>query len=182
MFFYGIMIGSMAKTKVKGNNRMGGNPNPTNNTGKTYKTVKPNFKAQMFATFYLSPTSDTFMNIRQSAMRAGYTETYADNITVQKPKWWIELTQSSDFTRAQILNKAQSRIKERLDDATNGDKDLLKIQTDVAKFALERLGKDHYSTRQEVTGADGRRLFDNKTRESATVPIANLFKGVAKDA
>lgn len=156
---------------------MGGNPNPTDNTGKTYKTVKPNYKAQMFATFYMSPTSDTFMNVRQSAMRAGYTETYADNITVQNPKWWVELTQSSDFERAKILQKAQSRIAERLSEETE-DKDRLKIQTDVAKFALERLGKDHYSTRTELTDKGGRRLFSSETRASENIDVASLFKGV----
>lgn len=161
-------------------NREGGNPNPTNNTGKTYKTVKPNFKAQVFASFYMSPTSETFMNVRQSAMRAGYTETYADNITVQQPKWWKELTQSSDFERAKILQKAQERIHERLNEDVK-TKDGIKVQTDVAKFALERLGKDHYSTRQELTGADGRRLFNSEARESANIPLASLFKGVSKE-
>jgi len=160
-------------------NRMGGNPNPTDNTGKTYKTVKPNIKASMFATFYMSPTSETFMNVRQSALRAGYTETYADNITVQKPKWWVELIQSSDFERAQILSKAQKRIFERLED-TSKNKDRLKIQTDVAKFALERLGKEHYSTRTELTGADGRRLIPNESRASQKMPLTSLFKGVEK--
>lgn len=162
-------------------NRQGGNPNPTNNTGKTYNTVKPNLKAQMFATFYMSPTSTTFMNVRASAMRAGYTETYASNITVQKPKWWLELTESSDYTRAQILSKAQDRIKERLTEDTSADTSRLKIQTDVAKFALERLGKEHYSTRQEFTGADGRRLFDNDKRALDKRPIEQLFKAVQAD-
>lgn len=162
--------------------KQGGNPKPTDNTGKTYKTIKPNFKAQMFATFYMSPTSKTFMNVRASAMRAGYSETYADNITVQRPKWWVELTESSDYQRAQILKKAQQRIDDRLSDEVTDDTSKLKIQTDVAKFALERLGKEHYSTRQEVTGADGRRLFDDETRKTANVALDSLFKGVKQSS
>jgi len=61
------------------------------------------------------------------------------------------------------------------------DKDDRKLKHDATKFISERLGKEHYSTRQEVTGADGRRLFDNTAREAASVPIEQLFKGVAKE-
>jgi hypothetical protein len=147
------------------------------NTGKEYRTLKINHKAQMFSTFYLSPTSDTFCNVYQSALRAGYSDEYAQNITSQRPKWWIQLTETADFRRAQMLDKAESRLNERLDDKTS-DKDRLKLQTDVAKFVSERLGKDKYSTRNELTGADGRRLFTNETRDGAKMPLATLFKGV----
>ena len=152
------------------------------NNGKTYNTLKAmNIKADMFAQFFLNPTSGTFMNVYQSGVRAGYSDLYSRNITVQRPKWWVELTESAEYRRAQMLDKAESRLNERLSDQST-DKDRLKLQTDVAKFVSERLGKEHYSTRQEVTGADGRRLFSSETRASATVPVANLFKGVAKDA
>lgn len=154
-----------------------GNPNPPKNTGKEYRTLKINAQAGVFATFYLSPTSDTFMNVRASAIRAGYSEQYASNITVQRPKWWIELTETADYKRAQMLRKAEKRLDERLNDKSE-DKDRLKLQTDVAKFVSERLGKEHYSTRQELTGADGRRLFTNETRDTAKMPLASLFKGV----
>jgi hypothetical protein len=152
-------------------------PIPDNN-GKTYTTQKAmNIKADMFAQFFLNPTSKTFMNVYQSGLRAGYSDLYSRNITVQRPKWWVTLTESAEYRRAQMLDKAESRLNERLTDKST-DKDRLKLQTDVAKFVSERLGKEHYSTRQEVTGADGRRLFDNKTREDASTPVAALFKGV----
>jgi len=156
------------------------NPNPVlpeSNTGKTYRSMKVNIKADMFANFYLSPVSPTFMNVRQSAMRAGYTEHYANNITVQRPKWWVELTETADYKRAKMLAVAETNL---LDSVTNNseDREDKKIKHDATKFITERLGKDKYSTRQEVTGADGRRLFDNKTREDASTPVAALFKGV----
>lgn len=153
-------------------------PAPPNNTGKEYRTLKINQQAKVFATFYLSPASDTFMNVRQSALRAGYSERYANNITVQRPKWWIELTETADYERAQMLKTAQKRLNERLTEKAT-DRDTLKIQTDVAKFVSERLGKEHYSTRQEVTGADGRAIFANEERDRAKTPLASLFKGVA---
>lgn len=158
------------------------NPNPQlppSNVGKTYKkSDTPNYKAQMFATFYMSPTSHTFMNVRQSAMRAGYSEQYANNITVQKPKWWVELTASADYERAKMLTLAQKRLKERLEEepVTKEDK---KLQTDVGKFVSERLGKDHYSTRSELTGAEGRKLFTNETASEQDVELDTLFVGVS---
>jgi hypothetical protein len=149
------------------------------NTGKTYQTRKAmNVKAEMFIQFFTNPTSNTFMNVLQSGLRAGYSEQYSENITVQRPKWWIELTETADYKRAKMLDKAESRLNDRLID-TSKDKDRLKLQTDVAKFVSERLGKDKYSTRQEVTGADGRRLFSSEARNSAKMPIATLFKGVS---
>jgi hypothetical protein len=62
------------------------------------------------------------------------------------------------------------------------DKDDKKLQHDATKFVSERLGKEHYSTRQEVTGKDGKRLFSVEQRASANVPLNNLFKGVDKSA
>ena len=155
-------------------------PAPPNNTGKKYNRTAPNYQAQAFAKFYMTPTSESFMNVRQSALRAGYSETYANNITVQRPEWWVELIDSAEYQRAAMLKKAQSRLDERLSDDVSGDANKLKIQTDVAKFISERLGKEHYSTRQEVTGADGKRLFDNEQRMESVQPLANLFKGVSK--
>jgi len=152
-------------------------------TDQKYKRTAPyDPRVDIFKQFYLRPDSYTFMNVRQSALRAGYTEHYANNLsTGSGPVWYMELIESSEYRRAAMLKKAEQRLYERVEEDVK-DKDGRKLQADVAKFVTERLGKDHYSTRQEVTGADGRRLFDNKTRESATVPIAQLFKGVAKDA
>jgi len=153
---------------------------PPDNNGKIYTTQKAmNIKADMFAQFFLNPTSTTFMNVYQSGVRAGYSDLYSRNITVQRPKWWVSLTESAEYRRAHMLEKAESRLNERLIDKST-DKDRLKLQTDVAKFVSERLGKEHYSTRQEVTGAGGRRLFTNENRTDALVPVANLFKGVQK--
>ena len=149
-----------------------------NNNGKTYATRKAmNVKAEMFAQVFLNPTSKTFMNVLQSALRAGYSETYAENISVQRPKWWIELTETADYRRAQMLAIAEKNLLDTVA-STSDDRDDRKIKHDATKFVSERLGKQHYSTRQEITGADGRRLFTNEQRASAKTPVASLFKGV----
>ena len=155
------------------------NPKPIPSTkGMTYRRHKKlNPQAEIFTQFYLSPTSHTFMNARGSAIRAGYSEHYANNITVQRPKWYVEITESADFRRARMLDSAEQNLLESVESVSE-DKDDRKIKHDATKFVTERLGKDKYSTRQEVTGADGRRLFTNEQREDAKVPLATLFKGV----
>lgn len=151
---------------------------PPNNTGQTYATRKAfNPKAEMFAQVFLDPTSKTFMNVRGSAIRAGYSELYASNITVQEPKWWKELQASAEFNRAEMLHAAEKNIKRTLVREPETDTQQ-KLQHDASKFVSERLGKQFYSTRQELTGADGRRLFTNEQRASAKTPVASLFKGV----
>lgn len=157
------------------------NKNPTpppNNEGKTYKTLKTfNPKAEMFKQFFLSPTSTTFMNVRGSAIRAGYSEMYADNITVQSPKWWNELKEGAEYMRASMLQSAEKNIKRTLVD-TPENETALKLQHDASKFVSERLGKDFYSTRQELTDKGGRRLIPNETRSGAQLSLSTLFKGV----
>ena len=159
------------------------NPNPKpipSNVGKTYKTHKAiNPKAEIFTQFFLVPTSPTFMNARGSAIRAGYSEHYADSITVQRPKWYIEITESADFRRAQMLDIAERNLLTSVA-MESDDRDDRKIKHDATKFVTERLGRDKYSTRQEITGADGRRLFTNETRDGAKMPLATLFKGVSQ--
>ena len=156
------------------------NPNPKlppSNTGKKYKREVQDPRVDMFKQFYLSPSSYTFMNIRRSALRAGYTDQYARNISVQKPGWWVELTNSAEFNRAEMLKSAENTLYNTIIDEP-ADANEKKLRHDASKFITERLGKDIYSTRQEVTGADGRQLFGLKERESKQVPLKSLFKGV----
>jgi len=144
------------------------------------KSKMPDARVALFKAYYTDPKSDGFANCRRSAIMAGYSEEYADTITYQMPKWLEELLEDDAMMRADMLKRAQKNIKEVLNSepTTKDDKNLW---YKASEYVSGTLGKDYYSTRQEVTGADGRRLFDNKTRESATVPIAQLFKGVAKE-
>lgn len=152
---------------------------PPSNTGKEYqKTRKANPKAMLFATLYLTPGSKSFMNIYQSGVASGYSEQYSSNISSQRPKWWVELTETADFRRANMLDAAESALQDSVTSKSE-DKEDKKIKHDSAKFISERLGKAYYSTRTEVTDADGRRLFDNKARDNANMPLETLFKGVS---
>jgi hypothetical protein len=157
------------------------NNNPTpppSGKGTTKQTKKINHQANMFATFYMQPTSTTFQNVRGSAIRAGYSEQYANNITHLKPKWWVELQASSEYERAEMLAIAQKNIKNTMKDNTD-TKDSKDRQLKASTFVSERLGKDHYSTRQELTDKGGRKLFTNETKETADVALEDMFTTIA---
>lgn len=115
-----------------------------------------------FLNFYLSPTSETFQNARQSALKAGYSNHYADNIMAKMPDWLTE----ANGRRVRILEKAEKNLEEFLDmpvdvmktedsDDEDGaprtylatDASLVKIKQDTTKFVAERLGKKHYATK-----------------------------------
>lgn len=148
------------------------------NTGKKYTRTAPyDPRVDMFKQFYMRPDSYTFMNARASCLRAGYTENYANNITVQRPKWYVEMLESADHKRALMLQSAENNLLESVTSRTE-DRDALKIKHDATKFIAERLGKDQYSTRKELTDAGGRRLFNSETRASENINVASLFKGV----
>lgn len=141
------------------------------------KSKMPDARVTLFKAFYTDPKSEGFANCRRSAIMAGYSEEYADTITYQMPKWLEELLEDDAMMRADMLRRAQKNIKEVL--TTNPDTiEEKKIWYKASEYVTGTLGKDHYSTRQEITGKDGRRLFTSEQRASATVPLASLFKGV----
>lgn len=112
---------------------------------------------------YINPKSETFGNAYQSAVKAGYSEGYAQSITDEN--WFTE-----KLRRLNMLGKAESTLEKTLNyepvnEEGRIDTALLRTQTDVAKFIAERLGKEHYSSRQEVTGKDGEALNDKEVTE-----------------
>ena len=154
---------------------------PPNNNGKEYKRSSAgDMRPQVFKAHYINPSSDTFMNVLQSALRAGYSQEYSESLGYQNPKWFAELMEDSDVRRAKMLRAAEGALDRAIayDDEDTG-KASLKLK--AATFVTERLGKEHYSTRQEVTGADGRAIFSNDEREANKLPLNQLFAGVSED-
>ena len=107
--------------------------------------------------FYVDPKSETFGNAYRSAMKAGYAESYAATITTV-PFF------SEKIRRMNLLSKAEKALDKTLNYGTDYeidgvekvDKELLRIQTDVAKHITKTLGKDEgYAERSEVTGKNG---------------------------
>lgn len=98
---------------------------------------------------YTNPKSDTFGNAYQSAMKAGYEEGYAAQITTID--WFLD-----KLRRLNMLSKAEKVLDKTLtyepvDSEGKIDTGLLRVQTDVAKHITSTLGKnDGYSTKTET--------------------------------
>jgi len=114
---------------------------------------------------YLDPKSDTFANAYQSALKAQYSEEYAKNIMSLMPDWLSE-----NIEDAGLVAKAIKNLNNLLD-ATDE-----RVKSDMTKFTLERLHKTKYSTRQELTGANGKDLIPSKEEEEeASQAISNFL-------
>lgn len=110
---------------------------------------------KLFWDHYLKPSSETFGNALASAVKVGYSETYAKNITNQR-------FFKDRMRRMNMLGRAEKVLKRTLvmntvdPDTGKEQSDLLRIQVDVAKHITKTLGKDEgYSERTELTAKDG---------------------------
>jgi len=127
----------------------------TNPNGANQFTSDP--REQRMWDFYIESITNGQENAYESAIKAGYTESSAKNITLTG--WFKE--RSNKLKRKEILSKAEKILDKTLSYSTEDNEgkiktDLLRIQADVAKHVTNTLGKNEgYSTRQEVTGADG---------------------------
>lgn len=124
--------------------------------GKDKPKIEKKFKANQwhkdprhidFLAFYLDPKSPTYANAKQSAIRSGYTEVYANSITVLMPIWLSEAIGRKE----RMLVKAEEVLERSLN-----DKKTPGLAQNTAKFLAETLGKkEGYSKRTEHTGKDG---------------------------
>jgi hypothetical protein len=132
--------------------------------------------------YYVDPKSETFGNAYQSALKAGYEEATAAQIT--SFDWFVEKRR-----RLNLLSKSEKVLEETLetphivplismfgpviDKETNQpyqkvEPSILKIKQDTAKFIASTQGKNEgYSQRTEVTGPNGKEL--------PTPILANVF-------
>ena len=119
-----------------------------------------------FKELYCNPESDTFGNAQQSAIKAGFSKEYAKNIMNQGQDWVLEIIRDTEMTSKaeKVLNEMLEMDVETITMRTkNGDvidrnPALIKIKQDTAKFITERLKKEKWSNRTELTGKDGEQL------------------------
>lgn len=164
----------------------------TNPNGANQYTLDP--RQNLCWKYYIDPRSDTYSNAKQSAIKAGYEEGTASQITTMD--WFI-----AKLRRLNLLNKAEKVLEETIEidhmrrkigmfgpikdpttkeDIYEIDSSVLKIKQDSAKFVAERVGKnDGYSTRTEMTGADGEKLVpeNNAKIEELTDKLNAIYKG-----
>lgn len=120
-----------------------------------------NPQQQMFLKSFLDPKSPTWGNYRQSAMKAGYSQDYADNISVEMPDWLAE-----NLGKTRLVQKAEKNLEMALDGYLDDvEKGAKVIQWKATEMTLKTQGKEQgYTERTELTGKNGERLtitFDN---------------------
>ena len=107
---------------------------------------------------YCDQKSDTFGNAYRSAKKAGFSESYATNITCCK---WFR----TKVRRNNLLGKAERALDRALSVDTINEKGhedaaLLRVKVDAAKHITKTLGKDDgYSEKTEVTGSGSNVVF-----------------------
>jgi hypothetical protein len=103
-----------------------------------------------FLQAYLDIKSETFGNALRSALKAGYSEEYANTIASRDTKWL-----SDNVGNTTMLMKAERNLDKALDipieDEKIGDRGLK-----ATMFVASRLGKEKWSERSEISGPDGR--------------------------
>lgn len=131
---------------------------------------------ELFLAEYTNPKSPNFGNAVQSALKAGFSENYANNITGLMPDWLFE--NIGDMKR---LRKAEKNLDEVqniqiYNEDGKLDANLIDKRTKVDMFIAERLNKDKYSTRQEQTGKDGKDLIPETLTKEEKEALLNLLK------
>lgn len=116
-----------------------------------------NPQQELFLYYYTNPKSETFSNAVQSALKAGYTETYANNITGLMPDWLFE--NIGDMRR---LKKAEKNLDEVqnmvvIDEEGKVDSNLVDKRIKVDMFLAKALNKKKYGDKVDVT-SDGEKL------------------------
>lgn len=101
---------------------------------------------------YINPKSETFSNGYRSAIKAGYEEGTALQVTTLD--WFVEKCRTLN-----MLDKAEKNIDKFLEMDEDTDTKL-RVKSDITKFVAERVGKERYSSRSELTGKDGDKLID----------------------
>lgn len=127
----------------------------TNPNGSNQHTSDP--REQVCWDFYVETIVNGQENAYESAIKAGYEESSAKNITLRG--WFKE--RLARLKRKDMLSDSEKLLHktityEHIDKDGNVKVDLLRVQTDVAKTLITTLGKNEgYSTRTEVTGENG---------------------------
>lgn len=123
------------------------------NRGKKYDMILQPRQIR-FLESYLDVESETFGNVYRSALRAGYDEKYAQNISGQMPNWLSE-----NLDDSKMLKKAENNIIEMLD-IKKTSPSYLRIKADITKFVAERVGKKKYSLKLGVEHSGTIKLND----------------------
>ena len=111
-----------------------------------------NPQQELFLSSYTDPKSPTFGNALQSALKAGYSQEYAENIMHLMPDWLSDNIGDLDRVRKAERNLKEVQEIKIVDEKGKVDAQLVEKRTKVDMFILERLNKQKYSPKTEVEG------------------------------
>lgn len=157
------------KTKTK---RGKSNPNGVN------QYTAPDPRQTFFLSYYLDPKSSTFSNGLQSALKAGYTQEYAENLLAKMPDWL-----SDNIGKLNLLSKAERNLNSMLD-LDEESEGRLRVKADITKFVASSLGKGSYGGGEDKASTvtnftqiiiNGQNT-GNKSNPEAVVSVAGITK------
>lgn len=131
---------------------------------------------------YSDPESATYGNSAASAREAGFSDSYALNVTNLKPQWLTEGIEIEKAKKIRLVKKAERNLEEALDIDPNTESvtddgsivrglnpKLSKIRTEAAVFVLKTQGKERGYTEKtqiEHMGAISlTQLFDESKKD-----------------
>lgn len=125
-------------------------------------------KQAKFIMFYSNPQSETYSNAYKSAIKAGYSDTYARNILNQAQDWLsIALSEILDnVTKTGLVEKSKKVLNETLD---GKDK---RLAQDSAKFILKT--DNDFSDKHDVTS-------NGETIGTPPVALVEFVDGQSED-
>jgi hypothetical protein len=120
------------------------------------------------------PRVSSYGHIPTIAARLGCTEQTVRNYANRRNKITGQLTRQAKDIQAAIDAEFTLGLERRADFHTELIRDAERalhenvklLDTPSIRFALERLDKGHYAVRSEMTGADGKNLFDDEARQA----------------
>jgi hypothetical protein len=95
----------------------------------------------LFLARYLNPNSKTYSNIYQSALDAGYSDSYALNMRAKSLEWVSENV--AEVTKQELVTKAKKVLNKSLDSVDE------RLAQDTAKFVAKT--DIEFSEKQEHT-------------------------------
>lgn len=125
---------------------------------------------EVFLASYTDPKSSTFGNALQSALKAKYTNSYANNITGILPEWLFE-----NIGDMKLVKKATKNLDMALDGLLDEKEKSKVIQYKATEFALKTLGKEKFSERTELTGKDGKDIIPEILTEEEKKVLLSLI-------
>ena len=144
------------------------------------RTLKP--KQLDFIDYYTNPKSDTYSNATQSAMKAGYSESYSKTHAYTRlvPLVADKIQQKEDrliekaSKREKMLAKAEENLDKDLSIEDDASPALRAIRSKTTTFVAETVGKEVYSKAQGVENLTVNVISPN-TSEVLQATMGNLL-------